>query len=245
MRDRWRIETACQNAYVPGVLWRPPEQIHDSEYDVMHNSGTLRVPWRNPQQTRAMAEISCLSEEDLLRRSARGDEEAFTILYRRCHPPVYRFALHMGGSVESAEEITQDVFLALIRDPGRFHLERGRLIPFLLGIARNLALRRFERREDAFDLPVDEVPDTGVDILQELSREQTIEGVRRAVLSLPESYREAVVLCDLEELSYEDAALALGIPVGTVRSRLSRGRSLLEGKLRARRDGQSAARCGA
>jgi RNA polymerase sigma-70 factor (ECF subfamily) len=71
------------------------------------------------------------------------------------------------------------------------------------------------------------------DVLGDLLRQETVDRVRKAVLSLPPSYREAVVLCDLEEASYEEAALALDCPVGTVRSRLSRGRAMLAHKLRA------------
>ena len=78
--------------------------------------------------------------------------------------------------------------------------------------------------------------------LNELVREERIDSVRRAVSSLPVRYREVVVLCDLQELSYEDAAAAVGCAVGTVRSRLSRGRALLAEKLAVARepDGEGA-----
>ncbi len=72
----------------------------------------------------------------------------------------------------------------------------------------------------------------GEDLLEDLTQRETIEQVRRAVLSLPGPYREAVVLCDLEDLSYQEAAEALDCPVGTVRSRLNRGRAMLARKLR-------------
>jgi len=70
------------------------------------------------------------------------------------------------------------------------------------------------------------------DLLEDLTRRESIEQVRQAVLSLPPVFREAVVLCDLQDSSYEDAAVALDCPVGTVRSRLSRGRAMLVRKLR-------------
>jgi len=86
----------------------------------------------------------------------------------------------------------------------------------------------------------------GPDVLAELTREQAIDAVRQAVLSLPSTYREVVVLCDLEEMSYSGAADVLGVPVGTVRSRLNRGRGLLLDKLRAKEPGvRSAVRCSA
>ena len=72
-----------------------------------------------------------------------------------------------------------------------------------------------------------------VDLLGDLTQRETIEQIRRAVLSLPALYREVVVLCDLQDLSYQDAAAALDCPVGTVRSRLNRGRAMLAEKLGA------------
>src|SRR4029077_7848542 len=92
-------------------------------------------------------------------------------------------------------------------------------------------LRRIEKERTAE--PLGEEFAGGEDLLDDLTRRETVEQVRRAVLSLPEAYREAVVLCDLENASYEDAAAALECPVGTVRSRLSRGRAMLAQKLAA------------
>ena len=170
------------------------------------------------------------SDEDLLGAARGGDEAAFTALYRRRQGAVYRFALHMSGHVAISEDVTQEVFLALLEGGGRFDPSRGSLLSFLFGIARNLVLRRVEKKpiEDADEVATDE------DVLDDLTRRETIEAVRSAVLSLPTQYREAVVLCDLENASYEDAAAALACPVGTVRSRLSRGRAMLAQKLAAK-----------
>ena len=179
------------------------------------------------RQTESMSE----SDEKLLGRMLDGDEEAFTALYRRRQGPVYRFALHMTGSAAIAEDVTQEVFLALIENGRRFDGSRGPLLSFLYGIARNRVLRRIEKERTAE--PVGEEFAGGEDLLDDLTRRETVEQVRRAVLSLPEAYREAVVLCDLENASYEDAAAALECPVGTVRSRLSRGRAMLAQKLAA------------
>jgi RNA polymerase sigma-70 factor, ECF subfamily len=186
-------------------------------------------------------------DEDLLRRATLGDEEAFAVLYRRRQGGVYRFALHMCGREDVAEEVTQEVFLALINDPGRFDSARGAVSSFLYGVARNHVLRYLERRRDdvrieASDEPADAVA-RDADILASLTRKEMIESVRQAVLTLPPAYREAVVLCDLEELSYSDAADILKVPVGTVRSRLNRGRGLLMDKLRAARPGAGSLRC--
>jgi RNA polymerase sigma-70 factor, ECF subfamily len=171
-----------------------------------------------------------------------GDEEAFRTLYRRCQGPVYRFVLHMSGSPAVAEDVTQEVFLTLIRDAGRFDPTRGTLPAYLLGIGRNLLLRRLEKEKVfvAFSGSAeqdDEPPGNGrhpylVVAPLDPVRDEMIGRVRQAVLSLPPNYREVVVLCDLQEMSYEEAAAALRCALGTVRSRLHRGRSLLMDKLR-------------
>src|ERR1700733_5611562 len=157
-----------------------------------------------------------------------GDEDAFTALYRRRQAPVYRFALQMTGNVVIAEDVTQDVFMALLSKTAKYDAARGTLASFLYGVARNMVLRRlgiasenddYARREDIWD---------------DVTKRETIESVRRAVLSLPTVYREVVVLCDLQDMSYEEAALVLDCPIGTVRSRLNRGRSMLAQKLAVR-----------
>ena len=172
-----------------------------------------------------------------------GDEEAFRTLYRRCQGPVYRFVLHMSGSPAVAEDVTQEVFLTLIRDAGRFDPSRGTLTAYLLGIGRNLLLRRLEKERVFVALPGShdsddpEPPRNGlyarlVVAALDPVRNETIGRVRHAVLSLPANYREVVVLCDLQEMSYEEAASVLRCALGTVRSRLHRGRGLLMDKLR-------------
>jgi RNA polymerase sigma-70 factor (ECF subfamily) len=175
-----------------------------------------------------------LSDDELLAAARNGDEAAFTELYRRRQGAVYRFALHMSGDTAVSEDVTQEVFLALLEGGGRFDPSRGTLLSFLYGIARNLVLRRLERThpEDS-QAPADELA-AEEDVLDDLTRRETIEAVRSAVLSLPVLYREAVVLCDLEDVSYDEAAMALGCPLGTVRSRLSRGRAMLAQKLAVR-----------
>lgn len=170
-----------------------------------------------------------VGDSELLQQALSGDENAFTALYRLRHPPVYRFALQMTGSVVIAEDVTQEVFMALLESGRRFDPARGTLASFLYGIARNLVLRRIERERETEAVGEFAGDD---DVLGELTRRETIGQVRRAVLSLPAMYREAVVLCDLQDLSYEDAAAALACPVGTVRSRLNRARAMLAKKLK-------------
>jgi RNA polymerase sigma-70 factor (ECF subfamily) len=182
------------------------------------------------------------SDSYLLSRMGTGDEEAFRTLYQRCQGPVYRFVLHMSGSPALAEDVTQEVFLVLIRDAGRFDPSRGTLPAYLLGIGRNLLLRRLEKERVFVAFPAGSEPDGPepqnngqhahlIAAPLDPVRNETIGRVRQAVLSLPPNYREVVVLCDLQEMSYEEAAAALRCALGTVRSRLHRGRRLLMDKL--------------
>jgi RNA polymerase sigma-70 factor (ECF subfamily) len=175
---------------------------------------------------------STASDQQLLERMFAGDEDAFTALYRRRQAAVYRFALQMTGSVVIAEDVTQEVFMALIEHGRRFDAERGTLPSFLYGIARNLVLRRLDKDREMEPESAIEQFAGGEDVLGDLTRRETVDQVRRAVLSLPAVYREAVVLCDLQDVSYQDAAEALDCPVGTVRSRLNRGRLMLAQKLK-------------
>lgn len=185
-------------------------------------------------------ELDQLADGELLQQAVNGDEAAFVALYRRRQSGVYRFALRMCGSTTVAEDVTQEVFMALIRDGGRYETGRSTLTSYLFGIARNQVLRRLERERNFTPLPGDEaenaLPGYLVAVenpLGDLTRQETIESVRQAVLALPPHYREAVVLCDLHELSYLAAAEVLGCAVGTVRSRLHRGRALLCERLKA------------
>jgi len=181
------------------------------------------------------------TDDELLMRMRSGDEQAFVALYRRRQAAIHRFALHMSGSVTVAEDTTQEVFLALIRDECGFDPERGTLSGYLFGIARKLVLRYLERGRSDVALDVEENstwPELAVndDPLVDLTHREGIASLRRAVSALPRRYREVVVLCDLEEVDYADAASILGCPIGTVRSRLHRARALLLEKLHQERN---------
>ena len=173
-----------------------------------------------------------------LRRMQAGDAQAFSAIYERHQGPLYRFAVQMSGDERLAEEVVHDVFLALIRDTLAFDAGRGSLQSFLFGVTRNHVRRRLA---DSREVPIDDVEGepydcaaAAGDTLGDLTRRETVDSVRQAVLSLPPNYREVIVLCELQELSYEDAARTVGCAVGTIRSRLHRGRALLIEKLRVK-----------
>ena len=177
------------------------------------------------------------SDEELIAAVAAGDREAFGALYRRRRPDVYRFALHMTGIPATAEDVAQEVFLTVIHDAPRYVAGRGAVVAWLLGIARNYARRRLsERRHEPMPEPGTE-PGVLVDPAETVGRSRQLVALRQALGALPVPYREAVVLCDLQELSYQDAAVAAGCAIGTVRSRLHRGRRLLASKMRGERHG--------
>jgi len=178
-----------------------------------------------------------LTDEQLLAQALAGDEDAFTVLYRRRQGPVFRFALHMSGSSQVAEEVTQDVFVFLLQRGHDFDPGRGALGAYLFGVARNYVRRALERNysEAILHSPADDEAESLItedDPADGIARHQTSTALWKAVLSLPEHYREVVVLCDLQELSYAQAAEVLGCAIGTIRSRLHRAHDMLGKKLR-------------
>jgi RNA polymerase sigma-70 factor, ECF subfamily len=183
-------------------------------------------------------------DDVLLRNAAKGDEDAFTILYRRHQAALYRFALRMTSNPWASEEIVQDVFMTLMREPKKYDATRAALGAYLYGIARNRVMKHLERvpREIALDEHNENGSRGGAGVINAMTpmhwaeNQQRMEQVRAAVLDLPPEFREAVVLCELEELSYEEASQRIGCPIGTIRSRLHRGRALLLAKLEMLRD---------
>jgi RNA polymerase sigma-70 factor (ECF subfamily) len=169
-------------------------------------------------------------DEELFRRMKAGDQAALQMLYERYEAPLYRYAASMSGNRALAEEVTQEAFVQLISASARFDERRGSLEAYLYGVVRNL-LRR-ARTADAGEM--DDVA-AAEDLLGALIKDETVAGLYRAVRELPAGYREAIVLCDLEEQSYEHAAELMGCPVGTVRSRVHRGRAILAEKLKHHR----------
>src|SRR4051812_30916635 len=185
------------------------------------------------------------SDDELLRLMLAGDESAFVALYRRRQGGIYRFALQMSGSEAIAEDVTQEVFMVLMNEAGNYDPAKGSLAAYLYGVARNHVLRSLSRDRsfisigESYEEDGEAIHERLVaqdDPLGDLTRNEMIESVRQAVMALPAHYREVVVLCDLHEMSYVEAAQVLNCAVGTIRSRLHRARSLLVEKLRATRE---------
>lgn len=169
-----------------------------------------------------------------------GDAAAFETLYDRLQGGIYRYALRMTGSQPFAEDVTQEVFLSLIRDRSDYQRSKGSVKSYLYGMARYRLLKRLQRerlqvsidtREGMDEVAHDDLR-SDYDPFHELAQGEVVSLVRQAVLSLPEHFREVIVLCYLQEMSYADAAEIISCPIGTVRSRLARARDLLISKLR-------------
>ena len=179
----------------------------------------------------------------LLAASLAGDERAFTTLYRRHGATVYRFAYLWSGTAAVASDVAQETFIHLHTRGRDFDATRGELRPWLLGIARNLVRRALSARyaETPTDfqatlLPESSQPDADPrsDPLQALLGDEENRELHRLIRRLPAPFRDALVLVDLQENSYADAAAICGCEIGTIRSRLSRARALLAEALTAR-----------
>jgi RNA polymerase sigma-70 factor (ECF subfamily) len=185
-------------------------------------------------------------DSKLLQLMIAGEERGFVALYRKYQARVYRFSLQISGMPHIAEEVTQETFLALIRAPHKYQTERGLLMLYLFGIARKLAWkstrrdRLFAVLDDDRELAMIDSPDMASD----LARKEQVKKLRRSILSLPRKYREVIVLCSLQELSYEEAATIIDSSIGTVRSRMHRAKQLLVRKLNEGELAQGNARSG-
>ncbi len=170
--------------------------------------------------------VSSHDEAALLRRIQSGDESAFDRIYESHQGPVYRYALRVSGSPQIAEDVVQEVFLALIRGARGFDPGCGSLSSYLFGMARNQTFRLLGASTSGVELE-EETAAPEMDPLEGLALAEQVERVRAALSGLPAHYREIVALCDMEEMPYAQVAEMLGLAVGTVRSRLHRARALL------------------
>jgi len=193
-----------------------------------------------------MDNLESRSDAELLELSLAGEESAFLFLYERLKAPIFRYAFYMTNSNTAAEEVTQEVFISLLKHGDRYRNTQGEVAAFAFGIARNF-VRRVRRRERVYQaLPSEEALEklsraTGpeLEVLPgQIMREELVRKVQTAIASLPDHYRQVIVLCDLCELSYAEAASRLECAVGTIRSRLNRAHALLAQKLKRSKKSQ-------
>ncbi|MEM9293692.1 MAG: sigma-70 family RNA polymerase sigma factor [Acidobacteriota bacterium] len=174
---------------------------------------------------------------ELAQRHRWGDDAAFEELYERFSGLVYNLCLRMAGERELASDLAQEIFLRIFRHLGRFE-GRASLKTWVtqvtLNHCRSRLGRRHRRRQRFRPQPLVEEGEEGVELVDEgrdpeqrAAAAEESRQVAAAVAQLPSPYREAVVLCDLEGMSYQQIAEILEVRIGTVRSRIARGRTRL------------------
>ena len=184
-----------------------------------------------------------IPDTELLRQMRSGTAAAFQALYRRHQGPLYRFAALRCGSPDTAADVVQEVFMGVLTGALRFDPLRGQLQHFLFGVARNLILRHEQASGRTASLPEPEdgddeaEGDCGAEPLARMLSNELAEDVRRALAQLAPHYRDAVILYEMHDLSYQEIAAICQVDIGTVRSRLSRGRARLAKRLGAHRAG--------
>jgi RNA polymerase sigma factor (sigma-70 family) len=169
------------------------------------------------------------TDADLWRRAADGEPDAFGVLFERHARAVYNYLFRRTADWALAEDLTSVVFLEAWRRRTDVRLERELVLPWLLGVATNVLRNRrrsqWRHRAALERLPRDHALDFADEAIGRLDDERQMRTVLRAIAKLPRREQDVLALCAWAELSYEEAAVALGVPVGTVRSRLSRGRA--------------------
>lgn len=186
-------------------------------------------------------------EAEFIERLRAGEAEAFDLLVTRYSADVYALLYRLTGNADEAGDLTQDTFLRAFRSVGKFRGD-AELKTWLFRIGINESRNRFRwwkrrRRDSTISLDDPEGRDDRRSLHDTLQgngaspEESAIRSERQAALAaalnrLPVIYKEVVVLCDIENQSYDEIAAALGIAVGTVKSRIARGREELRRKLR-------------
>jgi RNA polymerase sigma-70 factor (ECF subfamily) len=173
----------------------------------------------------------------LVARCLRHEEEAWELIIQRYHRRVFNIAYQFVGRVEEAEDLTQEIFLKLFHSLDKFDLGAS-LVNWLVRVAKNHCVDyyRKKRREMAAMIQDEEVlalaRARGQTPFGQLANRESSGRLREALARLPEHLRTAVLMRDIQDLSYQEIADRLGIPEGTVKSRINRGRAELARRLR-------------
>jgi RNA polymerase sigma-70 factor (ECF subfamily) len=169
------------------------------------------------------------TDGDLWRRGVDGDPDAFSVLFERHAQTVYNYVFRRTADWALAEDLTSVVFLEAWRRRNDVRLDRELVLPWLLGVATNVLRNRrrsqWRHRAALMRLPRELTHDFADEANGRLDDERQMRTVLRAIARLPRREQDVLVLCACAELTYEEVAVALGVPVGTVRSRLSRARA--------------------
>jgi RNA polymerase sigma-70 factor (ECF subfamily) len=181
----------------------------------------------------ATSRLSSNPDLDLAQRHRYGDAQAFEELYQRFATMVFNLTLRMAGNVEEAEDLSQEVFLRIHRHLGKFN-GRSALKTWVYRVTLNHCRSKLGRRRYPTQPLAEENDGEGVELVDgnrgpdgRVMARDASEQLSRALREVKPAFREAVVLRDLEGLSYEEIAEILKVRIGTVRSRIARGRERL------------------
>ena len=194
------------------------------------------------------------ADAEIVEQARKGDPLAWEKLVVRHTKRIYNLCFRFVGRVDDAEDLTQDIFVKVFRNLSSYNADSGQFVTWMMSVGRNLLIDHYRQSkddrmtisvsaEDDDELSVlDTLPAHQPSALADMEREERAVLLRRALDRLPPQLKEAVILRDLEELSYEEIEQILKVPDGTVKSRINRGRvELAKGlqKLRSRSRGFS------
>ena len=186
-----------------------------------------------------------LADGELARRLRHGEEDAWAVFVERYQRKIWHVAFQFTARADEAEELTQEIFLHLMRALKSFD-DAGSLPAWTQRVARNYAIDHYRKRRrerslvdggEAFDdaLRGAHAEDATSSPERSLEQSEISEWLRDTIRKLPSELAEAVILRDLQEMTYEEMAVTLNVPLGTVKSRINRGRVELARRLQRKR----------
>jgi len=216
--------------------------IHDQEESTEE---LIEDPIEDPIALPIEASTEELDDHHLISRIREGDEFAFQELVRRYRNPITNYVYRMIDDYDRAVDLSQETFVRVYMSVDRYQATYS-FSTYIYRIAHNLAITELRQRKrrrliplptffsdkESEEIEVELPDDRQIQADAALIADERRAAVTRAIASLPEKYRAPLVLCDLEEKSYEEIADVLGLPTGTVKSRINRARNLLKEKLR-------------
>jgi RNA polymerase sigma-70 factor (ECF subfamily) len=176
------------------------------------------------------------TDAELVKGCLAGGHGAWETIVRQYHQRIYNLAYRFTGRFDEAEDLTQETFLKVYRTLGSYRPEAGALVTWIIRVGRNHIIDHYRKmkaertRTNSLEAEygnVEENPSRYLNPAQALEQREVSERIHRALLRISEDLREAVILRDLEEFSYEEISEMLSVPVGTVKSRINRGRAEL------------------
>jgi len=176
------------------------------------------------------------TDAELVKACLAGGHGSWETIVRQYHLRIYNLAYRFTGRFDLAEDLTQEIFLKVYRTLGSYRPESGALVTWIIRVGRNHIIDHYRKtktertRTDSLESEyekVEENPSRHLSPQQALEQRDVSERIHRVLLRISEDLREAVILRDLEEFSYEEISEMLGVPVGTVKSRINRGRAEL------------------